>query len=236
MAIGQSAGKSFAYLLGVYLGDGCVTVVQGYPRFRLNTIDRDFAEATARAIEDVTGQRANINGPYKDKRFPKAAEHYELTSCNRKLCDALEAATAKKREWPDVSAWSHDEKLAFAAGLLDSEGFVAENKTQKTNRRFYMGFRACNEWVPKFAAFLESLGIRTGKLAIEKPYREGYKIPMRFGIKMASFISAGAYFKTQRKQSRVNEWGSRDAYEMRAVRPRKAKANLNEHTQGAARP
>jgi len=237
VTVGQSAGKSFAYLLGVYLGDGCVTRVQGYLRFRLNVIDLDFAQSVSKAIGDVTGTCPKVYGPYADKRFVNAAAHYELLCMNRELCESLVNATDSKEHLPEsLETMTKAEKLAFVAGLMDSEGFVTANRSNPSNRRFHMGFKACAEWVPEFGRFLEMLGIRIGKVARETPRKLGHKIPIRFGVKMQSWIDAGAYFNCQRKQSRVNEWASIGPYERRARYPRKAKANLNEHTQRAATP
>lgn len=228
MTNGQSAGKSFAYLLGVYLGDGCVTKNNGYPCFRLNTIDEDFAKATVKAIEDACGGHAAINGPYQDKRFPKSKPQYQLYCGNRWLCSELTRQTEAKRRIPEwIFTADSDARLAFIAGLMDSEGFVAETKATVTNRRFYMGFKSCDVWVLDFVRILELTGIRVGKVMTEEPRKPHYKRPTFFRIKMQSWIDAGAYFNCSRKQRRVDEWGSAPAYGCRY-----AKAILNEHTSG----
>lgn len=215
----QSAGKSFAYLLGVYLGDGCVTHVQGYDRFRLNTIDEDFAEATAEAILELTGKDCKINGPYVDKRFPKSRPQYQLCCCDTQLCADLKAETDSKLRMPHW-IWKADKsiRLAFIAGLMDSEGHVTENKQKWTNRRFYMGFKSCDAWVLDFVRLLEETGIRTGKILVEPPRKAGYKPATGFRIKMQSWIDSGAYFNCSRKQSRVVEWGSIGPYCQREAR------------------
>lgn len=218
MEIGQSAGKSFAYVLGVYLGDGCVTNVQGYDRFRLNTIDRDFAEATAKAIGAISAYRPIINGPYQDKRFTKSRPYYCLYCGDRALCRRLKDETQSKARIP---GWmfdaQRDVQLAFVAGLMDSEGYVTDGKSTWTNRRFYMGFKCCDGWIMDFARLLEHLGVRLS-VSREKPRKEGYKAPTLLRIKMQSWIDAGGYFTCARKQNRVNEWASLPAYFMRGQR------------------
>jgi hypothetical protein len=64
--IGQEAGKSFAYILGVYLGDGCVTTWRAAGKsdrliFRLNTIDEDFAQATKTALAQLTDYTVTLS-------------------------------------------------------------------------------------------------------------------------------------------------------------------------------
>jgi hypothetical protein len=71
-----------------------------------------------------------------------------------------------------------------------------------------MGFKSCDAWVPDFIRILHSVGIATGKVGIERPRRKGYKTPIRFAIKMQSWIDSGARFCIARKQQRVDEWAA----------------------------
>jgi hypothetical protein len=198
--IGQSAGKSFAYILGVYLGDGCVTRSGGSLGFKLNTIDADFAAAVKEAFAELTDRAAIVY------RYPVAKsrnENYQLWCSDRALAEELKRITEDKRIIPDfVFQWSRDEKLAFIAGLMDSEGFVAANRGH-SGRRYYMGFKSCDPWIDDFVRVLNSVGIEIGKIGIEKPRKPGYKTPRRFTIRMESWIRSGAYFRIARKQRRV---------------------------------
>lgn len=208
--IGQDAGKSFAYVLGVYLGDGCISTWRGEGRsdrlqFRLNTIDADFAAATKAALETLStySVTTGVHAVAKSKN----PNHY-LCLGDRALCERLVADTQKKQIIPEyVFGWPRDHQLAFVVGLMDSEGFVAGNSNH-TGRRFYMGFKSCDKWVPDFIRLLQSVGIEHGKVGIERPRFSGYKTPMRFAIKMQSWIDSGARFNIARKQNRVDEWAN----------------------------
>lgn len=214
MEIGQSAGKSYGYILGVYLGDGCVTLqvshnsgpgTQWYPVFRVNTIDEDFAEAIKAALADLTNRPVSI---CKHDVKKSSKPNYSLRCGSPELCQKLVDDTDSKKIIPAyVWGWCKSDKLAFIAGLMDSEGFVSKNHKKDTS--FYMGFKCCESWVPDFVKLLESVGVMTGKLAICPPYRDHYRTPMRFHIKMESWVREGAYFKIQRKQARINEWNAR---------------------------
>lgn len=233
MKIGQSAGKSYAYLLGVFLGDGCVTQqrstnsgpdVKAYPVFRLNTIDDDFAEATRKALAQFTDRPISI---HKHAVSKSSKPNYSLRCGDPEIAKHLVEATDGKKKIPDVvHGWSRQEKLSFIAGLMDSEGFVAANRNM-TNRRFYMGFKSCDVWVPDFVKILESVGIKVGKVSTEEPRKPGYKTPTRFTIKMQSWLDSGARFNISRKQQRVDEWASAGAYEQRARHPRRLSSTTN---------
>lgn len=207
--IGQDAGKSFAYILGVYLGDGCVTIrrVSGeadVPVFRLNTIDEDFVRATQAALADLTDYKITVCCHAVSK---SNKPNWSLSVRGRELCGRLVVDTEKKRVIPPyVWEWPREYKLAFIAGLMDSEGFVGSQK--RAGRRHYMGFKSCDVWVPSFIRLLHSVGILVGKVGIERPRYPGYKTPTRFTIKMQSWVDSGVRFNIARKQSRVDEWAA----------------------------
>lgn len=233
MKIGQSAGKSYAYLLGVFLGDGCVTLqkstnsgleTKSYLVFRLNTIDEDFAEATKQALSEFTDRPISI---HKHAVSKSSNPNYSLRCGDPEICKHLIEVTDGKKKIPEcVFNWSAQNKISFITGLMDSEGFVAAN-SNKTNRRFYMGFKSCDVWVPEFVKLLESVGIKVGKVSQEEPRKPNYKIPTRFAIKMQSWVDSGARFNILRKQQRVDEWASAGAYEQRSRFPRRLSSTTN---------
>ena len=120
MKIGQSAGKSYAYLLGVFLGDGCVTAPQGYLTFRLNTIDEDFAEATKLALSEFTDRPISI---HKHAVSKSSKPNYSLRCGDPEIAKHLVEVTDGKKKIPDAAkTWSRQDKLWFISGLMDSEG------------------------------------------------------------------------------------------------------------------
>ena len=223
--IGQPAGKSFAYILGVYLGDGCVTRVGPRKVFSMSTIDPEFAEAVRGAFFEYGATGGKIYGymqPHKSKRM-----QYSMQIKHDAICKTLQEDTKCKQAIPPyVFDWPTENRSAFVQGLMDSEGFVAAN-SNKTNRRYYMGFKSCDVWVPDFIKILQGLDIKIGKVQIEEPLLPHYKPPTRFTIKMASWVKSGIKFSIKRKQRRVEEWASCDAYTQRARHPRRLTSETN---------
>ena len=204
--IGQSAGKSFAYVLGVYLGDGCITTWRMKGRsdrlmFRLNTIDEDFARATKAALLELTDYSVTV-GSHK---VPKSTKpNWYLALGDRVLCERLICDTDKKAKIPDyVYGWSRENKLAFIAGLMDSEGQVSIN----SRGSIYMGFRSADRWFMDFIRVLQSVGLVLGKIGSD--ILPSGKIYRRVGIKMDSWAKSGARFNIIRKQNRVDAWASK---------------------------
>lgn len=224
--IGQSAGKSFAYLLGVYLGDGCVTmqldskIGRRYPCFRLNTIDLDFAEAVKAALEELTDRPVSIHTHSVSK---SSKPNHALRCGDPDICATLLADTEGKQHIPAyVWEWPRVNKLAFISGLMDSEGFVS--KKHGSESTYYMGFKCCEPWVRDFARLMESCGVMIGKVVDCKPYKDGYRSPTRFHVKVESWVRAGCSFNIERKNARVRAWiGQRLAPETNTQdAPRKA--------------
>ena len=238
MDIGQSAGKSFAYILGVYLGDGCVNA-RGY--YYQNTIDQDFAEAVKRAFDAIAVCPARITYMEKPAKGRNCSTQWTVLCSDRVLMQRLVADTGGKARIPEyVMGWERELRQQFVIGLMDSEGFVAANHRhrgynwQATNRSFYMGYKSCDPWVPELIRVMESIGLKLGKVGLEQPRKPGYKIPRRFHIKMQSWIDSGCRFNIARKQARVDEWGLVGPYERRALHPRKRRLTSETNTPDTA--
>jgi hypothetical protein len=228
--IRQSAGKSYAYILGVYLGDGCIsnTVTsadsQNKRTFRLNTIDEDFALATKEALIDLGA----VIVPIRKHDVKNGRPNHALQCVVDDFGITLQSDTFNKTVIPRyVLEWSRENKLAFITGLMDSEGFVAANSGNPTNRRYYMGFKSTDVWVADFVRILESVGIKVGVVSTEEPRQPHYRRPTRFTIKMQSWIDSGAKFNIARKQNRVDAWAAIGAYEQRSRHPRRLSSETN---------
>jgi hypothetical protein len=175
------------------------------PVFRLNTIDEDFAMASKAALLSISDYQVTV-GCHAVAKSTKP--NWSLLHGDKALCERLVSDTESKRIIPEyVFGWPRDLKLAFIAGLMDSEGFVAANSNH-TGRRFYMGFKSCDVWFLDFIRVLQSVGIVVGKIGVEQPRKPGYKTPRRFAIKMQSWVDSGARFNIARKQARVDEWAA----------------------------
>lgn len=195
--------KSFAYLLGSYLGDGSVKR-NGRGKsllFRLNTIDEDFRDAVAMAIGDLS--ELNVcRREYPELRSPKSPKYYVVATSDQSLCRLLVGLTDEKGHLPEwILDAPKEVMLEFTAGLMDSEGYVS-----RSGNKFTLGFKSCDPWVRDFGRLLEVNGFQIGQPKDELPRKTGYRIPTRFSIKLTSWVRNGAYFKIGRKQSRVEDW------------------------------
>lgn len=223
MEIGLSAAKSYAYLLGVFLGDGSVS----RERYAQSTIDKDFADAVVAALHALSRRHVAVSYQEKPIKDRPCSPIWNISCGDKALANGLVADTRSKMAIPEyVHGWDAELRKRLVIGLMDSEGFVAANGNgrgynwKRTNRAYYMGFKSCDIWVPDLVKIMESVGLRIGKITQEAPRKPGYKTPTRFHIKMQSWIDSGMRFNIARKQSRVDQWASIGPYERRALHPR----------------
>lgn len=197
--IRQSAGKTnaLAYLTGVYLGDGYIAKPQGYYRFRLNTIDEDFAEATAYALEKINDFHPKI-GCESVKKSDNL--NYYVNANGEELAWLIEASDSRNKIPDFIWDLPREAKVHFVAGVMDSEGYCSNG----TNNRKSLGLKATDDWIDDFYDLMEQLGVKVGKKGIEE--LPSGKTSTRFHFNIKSFTSKGCYFHIKRKSERVREW------------------------------
>lgn len=203
------SGRSWSYIIGAYLGDGCVYSHNGYLVFVLSVTDKDFVEAAKLALEGLTDYAVSIC-PFQDKRTANAKRTYRLRCGDARLCDVLRNETNNKLSIPDwLFAAPAEDRLAFIAGLMDSEGYVC---IKDSRRGATLGFKSTDAWFEDFLRLLRSVGITHGKVGVEQPRRPGYRTPRRVSIKLQSWIDSGGYFRIARKQAGVERWAKMPRY------------------------
>lgn len=206
--IGQSAGKTKAlyYIIGVYLGDGCASYnpkSRSYS-FILNTIDKDFAEATMDSLETLLDKRPRM---YEIKKEPPRKLVYRVEINSKDLYEYLKKETLNKLIIPDFIKENQDKELAreFVAGLMDSEGWFSRT-TQKSGFTVYqMGIAGAEAFVTELPEYFRTHQLECGKISKMKS-KPGHRLMLRILINKISWINEGYYFKIQRKQSKCNEF------------------------------
>jgi hypothetical protein len=169
----------------------------------LNTIDPDFAEATAEAIRCFTDRKVTVCTHAVSK---SSKPNVSLACLCPQICEALVEETRGKAKLPSwIFSADKETKLAFIAGLMDSEGYVC---LKEGRGQAHMGFKSTDDWFFDFLKLIQSVGIVHGKVGVETPRKPGYRVPRRVTIKMRSWVDAGAYFRIARKQERVERWAA----------------------------
>ena len=208
MINGQSAGKNFAYILGVYIGDGCITKAQTRKTytFKLEVMDEDFAMKTYEMLIEL-GCKANF---YKieNKRYRQGFS-YHVTTVDKELIEILREDTKCKKEIPPyVSKWNTENKLAFIAGVMDSEGFVSKRpKIMRNGLPSYMlGIKMDYNMLSQIQPVFQSVGIKTGKYTMTI-LRDGQRVQTaNLSLNIMSWIKSNAHFNIQRKEDKIQDY------------------------------
>ncbi|CUX77283.1 Similar to intein-encoded homing endonucleases [Thermococcus chitonophagus] len=107
-----------AYVVGVYFGDGSVSLDERYRyRIRLKVIDREFAEAFAKALEGI-GLRPSIYWENDSSRVGRWVVEATSKELYMFLTGSREKLFEVARRWP----------VEFLRGFFDSEGSVSISK------------------------------------------------------------------------------------------------------------
>lgn len=201
MINGQSAGKDFAYLLGVYFGDASVVKrTENCYTFTIEAIDRDFLERVSRELNSYTGKKVNI---FERKRKTGRGNIMYGITCSQGLTfKQFLDDTSHGKFIPDyVYSWSEDNRIAFIEGVLDSDGWVSVRKNPSGISQFRMGYGTTYSWTLDIKTLMEGLGLVCLK-TIEYKMKNQKKL-IRFGITMKSFVTSKLKFTSKRKQSKV---------------------------------
>lgn len=225
--IGQSAGKEniankeLLYATGLLLGDGCLSAVPNkncntlHKAIILGSIDKDMVDGFAGTLNKYFDCNGLIN---TDGNF------YEYRTSKVIAFDYFAINTAHKTKFPDSLKYAtKEERLAFLAGLLDSDGFASNTETKaridkdghskKARTQFRMGFTN-TRFIMELTDLLDKLHIKYGKIWVNNHQTDtikGRKVGKqltRFTVPInpMSFIENGGYFKCHRKQKKLMDY------------------------------
>lgn len=205
----NTLNKNLAYLIGVYMSDGSISANKnGWRMFTLEVIDKDFAEETQRAINEILQTNKQTEIYQRIRPVIKNKMLYKAYMGNQNLCNWLVEITGKKQYIPDMILEADKVlQLEFLAGIFDSDGWALIRKggTGKfSDGNINIGFGKCSLWTFELKKMLENLKVKITKMSRETKNRK--KPLYRMNINVKSFVKAGLYFKIQRKQQRVLKW------------------------------
>jgi hypothetical protein len=203
-----SAGKlqSLAYITGVYLGDGGVFYNKANRSylFILNTIDKDFAEYTARHLKNLLGKEARI---YERPEKPPRKPFYRVEVHSKDLYFFLLEECQRKLAFPNyVYHLSKENRKLVLRGLFDSDGWFSKAKGKYVVCQ--LGIAKSNPYIADVPALLRSVNVDCGKLRPMKKRDKDSKQLFRVLVNKRSWILNGMKFTAYRKQSRVDEYAA----------------------------
>lgn len=196
--------KHLAYILGVYLGDGCAYKHNRNHKICLAVKDKEFIEKFQNEMSKIIkGKKWKIyiDRTLKNKN-PKFSLIYRIVIGNKQLFYWLKLVTQNKSIIPKEIIYSKREYVGqFLQGIVDSEGsIVQQNKNSKGKDKNWFTIRisGTEKWFLKLNIILDILGIKHG--GMKKFFRKerGYYEYM-FNINARSYKQSGLTFNIYRK-------------------------------------
>jgi intein/homing endonuclease len=204
----EEPNEDLAYILGVYLTDGCVH--KNY--FIVGSIDIDYCETILDKLSRVIATNFNKNikeipahrYTVSDGTVRNNSLKYEIRVSSTDLCKWLLSVTKSKSKIPqEFLNASKEIRLALLAGALDGDGSVAIWKANEGKSSMYKISLCGHEIIyPAFRDFeklISGLGIHYRKQYDKR--RDGF---CSYIMNNSSFVNSGAYFTINRKQKRMN--------------------------------
>ena len=202
--------RNKAYLLGVYIGDGCCSKYSKHHCFSIVSEDRDVIEQTREIVNLIL----NKNYPLT-YLTPNKTKLYRFRSWNKQLFEVLISETANKTKIPQSIINSEVEVIKeFVAGLMDTDGYISKGINKFGQQRFSLGFINSGKWLDQFINLLIQIGVKVGKKTLKRKYRNiNEKDCYQININLRSFVCSGLYFKCQRKQQTLEKYISSVKYQ-----------------------
>jgi intein/homing endonuclease len=191
--------KEIAYLLGVYLGDGCLY----HRQFTVVKNDEDTIQRVASILESIFGRkpRTYTVQPNRTTLYACRIEGKEVPKWFRMVCPTKNRLPACVLNAPD------EVQKEFIAGLMDTDGYISYGMNKEGFQKVSMGFTSASPWLLDFRAMFQRHGVKVGKLTLKNKYRSPLERDcFQVGINVRSFADAGLYFRCVRKQSRLNRY------------------------------
>lgn len=226
--VSKQPNSALAYIVGVYLGDGNIN---SKGQFRLNSIDKDFCEATLNKLIQVLTGPINTRIYYAEREVGQPTYSVIVTSTD--LCNWLATVTQNKGLIPNMFLNSDKEVLmALLSGLMDSEGWVSRRKSDNELAGNYQIGIAGNSIIYNFWNDLPKL-LNKLNILYNRYEKLGF---VTFILKGRSFINSGISLNISRKQKRLNML--KEIYERMPDRYQKASEtrlnnSLNDYNDGS---
>ncbi|MBM4401856.1 MAG: hypothetical protein FJ044_01265 [Candidatus Cloacimonetes bacterium] len=215
----KSAGKfdstltnELAYLIGVYLGDGCICFAKNNNNyFSLNAIDKEFVERTRNCLEKVLGKKIPIFldnwGAINRGRAPL----WKVVAYGKTFGQWLREISHHKNKIPSlIKEANREQQKWFIAGIMDSEGYVSVTKRKNGNRRgsrvAMIGICCADKWLDDFVKMLQQHGVKVGGKREEQRIRPFHRKRYRYGLNIKSWLRSGCFFTIKRKIQKLEEY------------------------------
>lgn len=192
------------YLIGAFLGDGCIYTNSNYytTQFSVTSSDRDFCELCSDICFKIINRTGNIKDIYKKDRY----SYSQFICCSKKLCDHINKLTNHKKDIPKFIYRNVDNKIAFIQGIMDADGWITKVNASDGHIRYRVGFKNTAVWTSEVHQIISSLDVRTGKLRHAQNTRKGVRNKDSFNFSVnAQDYCRNIGFRIERKCNLAKE-------------------------------
>jgi len=196
-----SRKNKLAYLIGVFLGDGCIYFGKYAYQFSVTSEDYFLPFLCSEICGELFNKYGTIKCIYKKNG---EVSYYQLVICSKRICKILKRLTQNREQIPYIK---DKESLKYlVVGLMDSDGWITKINAGDGYCRYRVGFKATNDFVADLHdIFKNSLNILCGNLRTGIDKKRGKKKYFTFCINTKSYYN-NLFFFIGRKQKILMEY------------------------------
>jgi len=161
----------FAYLLGVYFGDGHIYYVPGSYQLTIVSSDRQLCEISSSICSRICGNSGTIS-PVRN--------YFKLVVCSQSLCDSILGRMSINKDY--ISANKYEKKSVlgspdshikdFLIGLMDSDGWISRRRNG-SYFKYEVGFKNTSHLSEEIYKLMLLHGLKCSKLDHRNQTRNG---------------------------------------------------------------
>lgn len=202
------------YAFGSFLGDGTAAAVPTKDKRDGNIYMKRWIRIVG-IDEDVIDEFLKEVNAFFDKDYQSWNISNNLWAGNcqcKPIYEYFTENTGFKNYLPET-IWTSSKQtvLRFMAGLLDTDGWIANNPQKKNGKiynRFSMGLTSTFNWLFRIRELLNKFEIKANAPIPKKRYGEfkNMKPCYNMSINLKSFVEAGGHFVCRRKQQKLEDY------------------------------
>lgn len=215
-----SRNEAKAYLVGVYMGDGCLAFQSSKSNLRtqfiLVGVDLDLHNKTRLCIERVFPETRGRIRICHERDTVAGGPYYRMSINDQSFANFLLRVTGEKKNYFPEEQWLYKPSILreFVAGLMDTDGYIEHSSIKRNGLpRWMIGFGSTSPWLKNFRDTLVRNGVKVSgfhkiaqipNMPTQNP--ENWNTPYRINMNIQTFVDAHFYFCASRKCCRVQLW------------------------------
>lgn len=202
--LSEEKACDLCYLIGAFMGDGCIYIRNNNYQFSITSSDIDFCQICSKICEKLFNKSGNIK-TINNKR--NEYSYSQLVCCSKNICHLIKDLTCNKTTVPKIVQNDTLTKRGFIQGVMDADGWISKVSASDGYIRYRIGFKNTAYWTKQINDIIKSLEVRVGIVNKSESHRyyKKNKDSFVFSINTEDYCKKIG-FRIARKQKLVEDF------------------------------